>query len=468
MKSTDTNSVKDLNGVNTCSRPSELKITDMRFTEIVGAPARYVLMKLYTNQGIVGVGEVRDGSSKTYALMLKSRLLGENPCNVDKLFRRIKQFGGHARQGGGVSGVEVALWDLAGKAYGVPVYQLLGGRFRNHIRMYCDTDARGKPTPAAMADALKKRLDAGFTFLKMDVGIGLLMEKDGSPPHVPLRAPLNAPLGYFDELRGISEAAANMTQDGGDADRETLNRAYDAGNVAHPFTGIHVTEAGLDMLENYVSEIRDAVGYEVPLAFDHFGHIGLSDCKKIARRLAPYTPAWLEDMLPWQFTGQYRRLSEVTSAPLCTGEDIYLKESFAPLLNSGSLAVIHPDVLTAGGIYETKKIGDTAQERGVAMAIHMAESPVGCLAAAHVAAATENFFVLEYHSADIDWWDDIVIGPEAPIIKDGYIEVADRPGLGIDDYNDETLEAHLHPVNTEMWAATDEWNYEQSHDRLWS
>ena len=112
--------------VNTYSSPSDLKITDMRVANIDGAPKHCPLIKIYTNQGIVGFGEVRDASSATYALMLKSRLLGENPLNVDKLFRRIKQFGGHSRQGGGVSGIEIALWDIAGKAWGVPLWQLLG------------------------------------------------------------------------------------------------------------------------------------------------------------------------------------------------------------------------------------------------------------------------------------------------------------------------------------------------------
>jgi L-alanine-DL-glutamate epimerase-like enolase superfamily enzyme len=116
--------------------PATLRITDMRFADIIDAPKRCTLIKIYTNQGLVGYGEVRDASSKTYALMLKSRLIGENPCNVDRLFRKIKQFGGHSRQGGGVSGVEIALWDLAGKAYGVPLYQLLGGKYRDSIRIY--------------------------------------------------------------------------------------------------------------------------------------------------------------------------------------------------------------------------------------------------------------------------------------------------------------------------------------------
>jgi len=123
-----------LQSVNTRSSPSELKITDLRVATI-RAPMRCPIIRLDTNQGIYGLGEVRDGASATYALMLKSRLLGENPCNVDRLFRKLKQFGGHARQGGGVSGVEMALWDLAGKAYGVPVYQMLGGKFRERIRV---------------------------------------------------------------------------------------------------------------------------------------------------------------------------------------------------------------------------------------------------------------------------------------------------------------------------------------------
>src|SRR5436309_12544811 len=124
---------------NTNSKPSDLKITDLRVAVVARAPMTCPLIRIDTNQGIYGLGEVRDGASKTYALMLKSRLLGENPCNVDKVFRKIKQFGHHARQAGGVCGVEMACWDLAGKAFGVPVYQMLGGRFRDRVRRYADT-----------------------------------------------------------------------------------------------------------------------------------------------------------------------------------------------------------------------------------------------------------------------------------------------------------------------------------------
>ena len=155
--------------VNQHSRPSELKITDVRAATVGWHGWRFPIIRIDTNQGLSGYGEVRDGASKTYALMLKSRLLGENPCNVDKVFRKIKQFGHHARQGGGVCGIEMALMDLAGKAYGVPAYVLAGGKFRDAIRMYCDTP--NEPTGEAMGHKLKERLARGFTMLKMDVGI---------------------------------------------------------------------------------------------------------------------------------------------------------------------------------------------------------------------------------------------------------------------------------------------------------
>src|SRR3982751_5227617 len=185
-----------LNRINTNSKPSELRITDMRVAEITGAPFTSALLKIYTNQGIVGLGEVRDGASATYALMLKSRLLGENPCDIDKLFRRIKQFGGHGRQGGGVSGIEIALWDLAGKAYGVPIYQMLGGKFRDKVRVYCDTDA-DKPSGTETGRRLKERMALGFTFLKMDLGLMQIAHVPGA-----VAAPAGALEGFYANPRG--------------------------------------------------------------------------------------------------------------------------------------------------------------------------------------------------------------------------------------------------------------------------
>ncbi|CAN7255287.1 mandelate racemase [Devosia sp. Root413D1] len=442
-----------LNRVNTSSRPSDLRITDIRVAEITGAPFRSALLKIYTNQGIVGLGEVRDGASATYALMLKSRLLGENPCDVDRLFRRIKQFGGHGRQGGGVSAIEIALWDLAGKAYGAPIYQMLGGKFRDKVRCYCDTDA-DRPSGTEMGKRLKERMDKGFTFLKMDLG---LMEI----AHIP-----GAVVGPAGVLEGFKQHAGGIRATNNE-ERKARNLVYDAQNVMHPFTGLHFSEKGLDLLEQYIAEVRDVIGPEIPLAIDHLGHISLQDGIRLAQRIEKYTPAWLEDVIPWQHAESYRRLQEATSVPICTGEDIYLKEGFEPLFNAG-ISVIHPDILTTGGILETKKIGDAAQDHGIAMAIHMAESPIAAIAAAHIATATENFLALEYHSVDVPWWDDIVTGFDGPIVKNGFIELSDKPGLGIDDVNDELLRQHLQPGVTDIWQPTDQWDNDMSWDRTWS
>ena len=442
-----------LNRVNTSSRPSDLRITDIRVAEITGAPFRSALLKIYTNQGIVGLGEVRDGASATYALMLKSRLLGENPCDVDRLFRRIKQFGGHGRQGGGVSAIEIALWDLAGKANRAPIYQMLRGTFRDKVRCYCDTDA-DRPSGTEMGKRLKERMDKGFTFLKMDLG---LMEI----AHIP-----GAVVGPAGVLEGFQQHAGSIRASNNEQ-RKARNLVYDAQNVMHPFTGLHFSEKGLDLLEQYIAEVREVIGPEIPLAIDHLGHISLQDGIRLAQRIEKYTPAWLEDVIPWQHAESYRRLQEATSVPICTGEDIYLKEGFEPLFNAG-ISVIHPDILTTGGILETKKIGDAAQDHGIAMAIHMAESPIAAIAAAHIATATENFLALEYHSVDVPWWDDIVTGFDGPIVKNGFIELSDKPGLGIDDLNDELLRQHLQPGVTDIWQPTDQWDDDMSWDRTWS
>ena len=173
---------------NTCSSPKDLRITDMKICEIHQHPKGHwinYVIRIDTNQGVCGYGEVRDGASALYAKMLKRVILGENPCNIDKLFRRIQQFGGRARQGGGVCAVEIALWDLVGRIYGIPIWQMLGGQFRDRIRIYCDTDVDGKDTPEAMAEALIKRMEHnGYTFLKMDVGIGNLIGIDDAGKQV--------------------------------------------------------------------------------------------------------------------------------------------------------------------------------------------------------------------------------------------------------------------------------------------
>ena len=444
--------------MNTKIDVSNLKITDLRVTNIDGIPKHCILLKIYTNQGIVGYGEVRDASSATYALMLKSRLLGENPLNVEKLFRRIKQFGGHSRQGGGVSGIEIALWDIVGKAYGVPVYQLLGGRYRDKVRMYCDTDVDGKHTGTDMGNALKKRMEMGYTFLKMDLGIELMLDEPGC---------LNAPSGFLEDIKKYSMKAINHQK--GSIDRDMmLGKNYEVFTIPHYATGIHITEKGLDYLENYVKEVRDVIGYEVPLAIDHFGHVCVEDCIRFAKRLEKYNIAWMEDISPWQYTNHFKKLAEHTTVPVCTGEDIYLAENFEPLMASGAVQVIHPDMLTIGGFGEMKKVANLCDKYGVAMAIHMAESPIGCMAAIHAAAAIQNVLAVEFHSTDCPEWNNIALGIDNPLIVDGFARVPDAPGLGIEALNEELIAKYIHKDYPGQWESTDAWNREWANDREWS
>jgi len=420
----------------TNSKPNELKITDMRSATVGWGGWRFPIIRIDTNQGVSGYGEVRDGASKTYALMLKGRLLGENPCNVDRLFRKIKQFGHHGRQGGGVSGVEMALMDLAGKAYGVPAYMLAGGKFRNRIRVYCDTP--NESTGEAMGKKLVARRERGFTMLKMDLGVDLLYGVEGA---------LSWPQGMLP----VDEAAEE----------------FNIRHRMHPNTHVRLTEKGIAILCEFVEQVREILGYETPLAIDHFGHIGLDDCIRLGQALERFNLACLEDLVPWQFTDQWVQIERALQTPVCTGEDIYLKEGFLPLLQGRAVDIIHPDLATSGGISETKKIGDLAQEHGVSMALHMAGTPVSTLASVHCAAATENFIALEHHFPDVPFWNDFIDGLPNPLIQDGFIAVPETPGLGF-EINQDALQEHLLAVDPGHFEPTPEWDHERSWDRLWS
>ncbi|MBY0376306.1 MAG: mandelate racemase/muconate lactonizing enzyme family protein, partial [Bryobacteraceae bacterium] len=413
--------------VNTNSKPTDLKITDLRIATVVGAPMRCPIIKLDTNQGLVGWGEVRDGASANYALMLKRLLVGQNPCEVDKIFRRIKQFGAPARQAGGVCGVEMALWDLAGKAYNVPAYQMLGGKFRDKVRLYCDTTE--SDDAKVYGERLKKRRDQGFTFLKMDLGLDLVQGKKDT---------VTRPLG--------------------------LDPTRDVRNTQHMFTGIELTDKGIAGMAEFVAAIREQVGMEVPLAADHFGHMGVNSCIRLGRALEKYNMAWLEDMIPWQHAELWKKITDATEVPTLTGEDIYLKEDFVKLARMHAVDILHPDLASSGGLLETKKIGDLIQEYGVPMAMHFAGTPISFMANVHCATATENFLALEHHSVDVPWWEDMV--SPRPNASSGWGTVTERPGLGI-EVNLEVVKQHLAP-GTQMFAPTPEWDKDATNDRHWS
>jgi L-alanine-DL-glutamate epimerase-like enolase superfamily enzyme len=414
--------------VSRSSAPSQLRITDLRVAVISSSPGRVPLIRIDTNQGISGYGEVRDGGSKRYALMLKSKILGENPCNVERIFKTIRQFGNHGRLGGGVSGVDMALWDLAGKAYGVPVYQLLGGRYRDRIRLYADTPS--VMNKAAFAEKLKQRKASGFTFLKMDLTLRLLRDTPG--------ATVNAPGGVWERFGGLRPPAVRT----------------------------QLTDKGLARLAEIVAEVRRQIGDDIPLAADHFGPLDVDSCIRLGRALEPYQMAWLEDMVPWQYTDLLRQITTAINVPTLTGEDIYCLAGFKDLIDQHAVDMIHPDLATAGGILETKKIGDYAQEHAVPMVMHFAGSPISFFANLHCAAATENFVALEHHAVDLPWWEDLVTGPDKPLHANGYARVPETPGLGVEP-NLDAVKQHL-MRGEELFAPTDDWDRNDSHDRTWS
>ena len=418
--------------VNANSSPSTLKITDLRVATIVKpGPSPCPIIRIDTNQGIYGLGEVRDGASATYALFLKSRIVGENPLQLDKIFRRIKQFGGHARQGGGVCAIEMALWDIAGKVYNTPVYAMVGGgKFRDKIRVYADTTE--SKDPKLYAQRMKERKEGmGITWLKMDLGVEMVADTPGT---VTVRSDLSK---------------------------------WEMDQLEHPFLAMEVTDKGIAMLEQYVAAVRDAVGMEIPLSMDHLGHLGVKSIIRLGKAYEKYNLSWMEDVIPWTYTDLLKQISEESPTPILTGEDIYLKEPFRVLCEKHAVSKIHPDLATSGGILETHKIGDMAEEYGVPMAMHFAGTPVSCMASVHCAAATQDFLALENHSLDIPWWSSLVEeGAKEPIVERGWIAVPDRPGLGV-TLNEDMVRQHLMP-GTGYFEPTPQWDQEHSWDRLWS
>src|SRR5215475_4063277 len=373
--------------VNTNSSPSTLKMTDLRVATVVKpGPSPCPIIRIDTNQGLYGLGEVRDGASATYALFLKSRIVSENPLQLDKVFRKIKQFGGHARQGGGVCAIEMALWDIMGKVYDAPVYAMLGGgKFRDKIRLYADTTE--SKDPKIYAQRMKERKELmGITWLKMDLGIEMVADTPGT---------VTEPSGLTD---------------------------WEENQLPHPFIAMEVTDKGIALLEQYVAAVRDAVGMEIPLSMDHLGHLGVKSIIRLGKAYEKYNLSWIEDVIPWNYTDLLKQISDESPTPILTGEDIYLKEPFRVLCERHAVSKIHPDLDTSGGILDTHKIGDMAEEFGVPMAMHFAGTPVSCMANVHCAAATENFLALEHHSLDVSWWSSLVQeGIKNPLVRRGFI-----------------------------------------------
>ena len=385
--------------VNRNSTPSQLRITDMR-SVLVASNYDYPIIRIDTNQGIYGLGEARDAGREGMALVLKPHLVGQNPLNIEPILDSVRSFANQQRMGGGYSAIDMALHDIAGKVYDVPAWRLVGSKYRDRIRVYCDTTE--SKDPKVYGERMRKRKEAGFTFFKMDLLTSLVSDRQGA---------INT--------RGTA------------------------------------TPKGLEYLCEYIAAVRDVIGYEHPLAADHFGPLTLKDSIRYARAFEPYDLAWAEDMIQVDHLGAggdapknwraYKELKESTVTPICTGESLFGLEGgegFQDLIENRAVDIIHCDPETSGGIRETKRIGDFAAMNGVQTAIHFAGSPVGCMASVHMAATLKNMLAMENHAVDIPWWGDLVSGPSKPIVNRGYITVPDTPGIGV-ELNEAAVKEHI-------------------------
>jgi len=388
--------------INKLSAPSDLKITDMRVVT-VASNFDYTIVRLDTNQGVYGLGEIRDGAPKETVLNFKSQIVGRNPLDITGILQSIRGGAGHGRGGGaGYSGIDICLHDIVGKVFGVPIWRLLGDKKRDRIRIYCDT--YGTSNPKLYGENMLKRKKLGFTAFKADITTTFVSDYGKRP------------------------------------DALTAWGAF--------------SDKGLAYACELLQAIRDAIGWQDPLSVDASSgyrpipggpeFMPVPDAIRMAKAYEKFDLAWLEDLFGvrgWYRWQEFKEVRAATTTKLATGEDAFgLEEGFKPLIDNKALHVVHIESGTAGACRETKRIADYAYERGIDTAIHMAGSPVGSMASAHAAATLNSFLAQECHAIDfLDWWQKLVT---KPIIVDGHIPVPDTPGLGI-ELNEPVIKEHL-------------------------
>jgi L-alanine-DL-glutamate epimerase-like enolase superfamily enzyme len=379
-----------------------MKITDVQAcvigrNEPHSGGSVWTFVRIYTDEGIVGTGECNSAgpsasgfATKEAILHLKPRLIGQNPMNVGPLYESLRRSG---RYGGttnapiifAITGIENALYDIVGKALGVPVYQLLGGKFRDKIRLYADCHAGETNEPQAYAEKALQVIEEGYSAVKFDVdstGIGKL---------------------------------------------DPYNWTVGAKEMTHVINLIHAT--------------REAIGYEIDLAIDCHGQFDLPSAITLAKAVEPLRLMWLEEPVPAENIDALAQVRASSSTVICTGENQYTRFEFIELLQKQATDVIMPDLAKAGGIMEAKRIAEIADAYYVPIAPHNVSSPLGMMAAAHVMAAVPNFMVLEFHARDIPWWEDLCDG-DKPFVQNGWMTVSDRPGIGV-ELNDEVAKSLL-------------------------
>jgi galactonate dehydratase len=367
--------------VSTSYQRPKLKITDVR-TAQVRVHGLQTHIRVYTDQGLFGQGESTDAAVGTVSLVNQFRqfLVGQDPLNVDALWERIRVSGIFAGAQVGqfvtaLTGVEIALWDLAGKALGLPIYQLLGGRFRDKVRIYCDSDMEDPLGPES-DKKLPSIKDQGFTAMKIDLD-------DATDPH------------RFDRV--------NWTANNAEVDR----------------------------MVSWVKHVRESIPKEMELACDMHGRYDAATAKRVAKELEPFRLLWLEEVVPPENIDAMVDIHHSTSTPIAAGENLYMRWGYRELLSKNAVDIIQPDFQKAGGLSEGRKIANLAQTYYLPVAPHCVVSPIGMMSTAHLCASIPNFLVCEWHWINFpDLWKNWV--KEGEIIQKGYVSVTDKPGLGVE------------------------------------
>jgi L-alanine-DL-glutamate epimerase-like enolase superfamily enzyme len=378
-----------------------MKITDLRCAVIGNNP----VVRILTDEGIDGLGQAEDSKPylKPHVLFYKKYILGEDPTDVERVMLKIRRLGSFKPWGAAVSAIEFALWDIAGKAAGVPVYKLLGGKVRDQVRVY-NGGVRfrmGGSEPEHYARVMRQMKDSpqGFSIIKQGIAF-----------HSPMPAE-------------VPDFSYGTPQSG----------------PPHPNRG-PLTEKGLKHIIACVEAMKSVTGDEVGLALDCGPGFTVPDAIRLAKAMEPYNLMWLEDMItgdytPYVMADLYREVTHSTSTPIHTGEQIYLRQNFRELIETKAVNIIGPDPADIGGIAELKWVAEYADLHGILMAPHgTIDGVIGLAAHVHCAAVLpHNYIAFEYPVANPAWWYDIIEGLPNPIVKNGMIDVAafNRPGLGV-------------------------------------
>jgi len=386
-------------------------------TAVVEGNFDWTLVRIETDEGITGLGECFFAPGLTSILRsLEPLLLGEDPRDVHRLFRKLQLATSGAGSVAGIiynglSGIEAALWDLLGQYLHAPIYRLLGGKFRDRIRIYADGHA-GEALES-MDEILRTRRPSWLKEGEQFESKNYFDDEPGAAPSSP------------DQVRNRALA---MKAQGYTALKFDLDVPGTQGSDSHNRC---LSNRAIDRMVSLIGATRDAVGYDVDIAVDCHWRYSTVDAIKVADALEPFRLLWLEDPVPPENIEALRAVSSRVRVPIATGENLYLFEGFREMLHTHAVGIATPDLQKVGGLGVAGDIARFADNQTIPLAPHNISSPVGTLAAAHFCTAIPNFLALEFHASDVPFWDDLVDGVPKPIIQNGWIQLSERPGLGV-------------------------------------